>query len=110
MQPGSRLSQALDQESVGRREYLPLRPNRTQRLDDRHQIIQSFKWITANRRRHVSDTAIGRKRLFVFGRRAQFKVPSSKASRLNNRKYSRTSSIFNACRFAAIKALMSSRP
>ena len=45
---------ALDQESVGRREYLAIRPNGTQRLDDGHQVIQGFEWIAARNHIHVN--------------------------------------------------------
>ena len=85
------LVRSLEQESVRRRENLAARPHRTQRLDHRHQVIQGFKWITASSRRHVSDTAIGGKRLLVIGRYAHFRISSSNASRLKSRKYSRTS-------------------
>ena len=110
-QPGVDLGlvKASDQESVRRREYLAMRPNGTQRLDDRHQVIQGFEWITAGRRRHVRYTAIGGKRLSNLGRYAHCRISSSNASRLKSRKYSRISSIFSACRFAATRALMSSR-
>jgi hypothetical protein len=76
------LVRTLDQESVNGREYLALRPDRTQRLDDRHQVIQGFEWITAGSRRHVSYPAIGGKRLSVIGRSAHFRISSSNASRL----------------------------
>ena len=83
------LRRTLDQESVARREYLAVRPNRTQRLDDRHQVIQGFKWIAAGSRRHVSYTAIGGKRLSDISRYAHLRISSSNASRLKGRKYSR---------------------
>jgi hypothetical protein len=81
---------ALDQESISRREYLAIRPNRTQRLDDRHQVIQGIEWIAACSRWHVSYTAIGGKRLSDIRRYAHFRISSSNTSRLKSRKYSRT--------------------
>ena len=67
--------------------------------------VVSRAWITASSRRHVSYTAIGGKGLSVIGSWAHFRISSSNASRLKSPKYSRTSSIFSACRFAAIRAL-----
>ena len=78
----------LDQESVSRREYLAIRPDRTERLDDRHQVIQGFEWISACSRRHVIYTAIGGNRLPVLCRYAHFRISSSNASRLKSWEYS----------------------
>ncbi len=68
---GEGLVATLDQKPVSRREGLAVRPNRAQRLDDRHQVVQGFEWIAARSRRHASHAVIGGKWLSVIGRYSQ---------------------------------------